>query len=320
MRREARQQISRTGARVQRYHEGGSWDDEQQYAFEGFSENRYFTSDRFIPLTAQFERTDGKPLKGFGLEIEVECQNILTNEALAEVLEKIIFAEFPPHLFKMQRDGSLGDGNSSAECITQPMSKEFIRNNYRNFKLMYNHYFPIFGISATESGNCGMHCNISNACFGRDSRTQETAIRKLYYMINKHFKLMCALVNRDSRRTNYCGQMDYTEAKTMDLHNNCSNHYVCFNLGHYDSGRIELRLVGGQKDFGCFRNTMESIFHLIEASKNLEWKELDDITAIFSGCNNYVFDRLNTLVRRSGQITEEQLTAISATVKTEQFI
>lgn len=319
MRRNTRTAIEMEGARIQNYHEGGTWDDEQQYAFMGYTENRYFTSDRFIKLNENFEREDGKPLKGFGLEIEVECFNITSQKALAEVLDKIVFAMFPPHLFKMQRDGSLG-GESSAECITQPMSKEFIRNNYRNFKVMYDHYFPIFGISASETGHCGMHCNISNGMFGRDSKTQETAIRKLYYMINKHFDLMCRLVNRKPSATHYCSRMDYEIAKTMNLHNIESNHYICFNLGHYDSGRIELRLVGGQKNFPCFRNTMESIFHLIEASKTLEWKDLDDVTRIFSGCNNYVYDRLRTFCYEGGCITTEQLETIKETVKREQFI
>ena len=321
MRANARVQIYRESERVQSYHENGSWEDRQQYAFEGYTENRYFTSDRFIPLNERFERADGKPLKGIGLEIETEC--FLFNEhwyngqtAYAEILKKVIFAEFPEHLFKIQEDGSLTSG-VSAECITQPMTKEFIRNNYRIFKLMYNHYFPIFNISCVETGHCGMHCNISNALFGRDEKTQENAIRKLYYMVNRHFNLMCRLFNRDTDNTGYCEQMDYSEAKTLNLHGQRSNHYICFNLGHYDSGRIELRLVGGQKDFGCFRNTIESIFHLIEASKTLKWEDLDDLTKIFSGCNRYVYDRLNTLVYADGYITREQLDKIHETVNME---
>lgn len=320
MRNNARQEIELERARIQGYHEGGSWSSgDQSYAYMGYTENRYFTSDRFIKLNEQFQREDGKPLKGFGLEIEIECFSISSRKALAEVLDKIIFAQFPPHLFKMQSDGSL-EGESSAECITQPMSKEFIRNNYRNFKNMFDHYFKIFDISAVQTGNCGMHCNISNACFGREQKTQEQNIRKLYYIVNKHFNLMCALFNRDVNATRYCEQMDYRRAKSMNMHNAESNHYVCFNLGHYDVGRIELRLVGGQKSFACFRNTMESIFHLIEATKNLSWDDLDDITKIFDGCNNYVYDRLRTLVYESGFITSEELDCIRTTVKTERFL
>lgn len=325
MRKNARQNKQATTAEIQGYHVNpntGRMERSEQYAFLGYTENRFFTSDRFIALNEQFMREDGKPLKGYGLEIELECFSITTSTALAEVLDKIVFSCFPPHLFKMQRDGSLNGGKSSAECITQPMSKEFIRNNYANFKLMFNHHFKNFDISATRTGNCGMHCNISLGCFGRDAKAQETAVRKLYYIINKHYKLMCRLFNRktDSDSTYYCRPMDYTIAKTMNVHHFLSSHGVCFNLGHYDTGRIELRLVGGQKDFGCFRNTMESIFFLVDAVKTLSWADCDDLKAIFKGCNNYVYDRLSSLVYNDGLISDADLSDIHYNMITERFL
>ena len=60
-------------ARVQSYHEGGSYLDNESYAFQGYESNKYFTSDRYIKLDENFNRPDGKPLKGYGLEIETEC-------------------------------------------------------------------------------------------------------------------------------------------------------------------------------------------------------------------------------------------------------
>ena len=135
---------------VHGYHEGGSYGAED-YAFAGFASNKYFTSDRYLKLTPEFTRPDGKPVKGYGIEIETECHGIHNTRVLAEVLNKIIFPAFPADLFKLQRDGSLC-GDTSAECITQIMTKEFIRNNYQNFKLMYDTYFPTFGISYIDRG------------------------------------------------------------------------------------------------------------------------------------------------------------------------
>lgn len=319
MRADAKRNNTTRTASIEGYHsdENGHYVHGERYAFLGYTENRFFTSDRFIRLNESFEREDGKPLKGYGLEIEIECNSITSDIALAEVLDKIVFSAFPPHLFKMQHDSSL-HGMTSAECITQPMSKEFIRNNYRNFKEMYNHHFKNFDISASRSGNCGMHCNISLGCFGRDAKAQETAVRKLYYLINKHFGLMCRLFNRNPERTRYCGRMNASIAKTMNIHNFCSDHNACFNLGHYDTGRIELRLVGGQKDYGCFRNTMESIFFLVDAVKMLSWDALDDITKVFSGCNNYVYDRLSTLC--SDYVSASQLEVIHRNMVTERYL
>lgn len=317
MRKDAKKTIQTTISNVGTYH-GGHWGSES-YAFEGFASNKYYTSDRFIPLTDRFQRKDGKPLKGYGLEIETECRGISNTAVLAEVLNKVIFAHFPAGLFKLQHDGSLA-GDSSAEAITQIMTREFIRNNYSAFKAMYDHYFPAFGIACGV--NCGMHVNISNACFGSKPETQAEAIRKLYYIVNHHFDLCCALFNRDRTVTHYCSRMnaslDY--CRTMDLNNVRGGHGVSFNLDHFRSGRIEVRLVGGQKNYACFRNTMESVFHLVDAVKRLSWAECSDPVAIFKGCNQYVYDRLKSKVQNAGQITLAQLEAIRPTVVRAELI
>lgn len=312
MRKEAKIENNVELARVQGYHEGGHGS--EAYAFRGFTSNKYFTSDRFIKLDANFNRPDGQPLQGFGLEIETECSSITNTDVLAEVFDSIIFKHFPEDLFKMQHDGSLG-GRSSAECITQVMTKSFIRNHYKDFKTMYNTYFPAFGIGC-DSGACGMHVNVSNAVFGKTREAQAEAIRKLFYIVNKHYNLCCALFYRNPSRTMYCRQMNYSAARTMDLSGQCSNHGVSFNLGHYNSGRIEIRLVGGQKNYGAFRNTMESVFFLTERVRSISWRDCDDIAKIFTGCNQYVFDRL----RSRCSVAPETLEAIRATVKREELI
>lgn len=322
MRKTAKTTKEATLETVHGYHEGGyGSSNHEAYAYMGFKSNKYFTSDRFINLDNEFKRPDGKPLKGYGLEIETECSGLSNQTIYAEVLQNIIFTHFPADLFKLQRDGSLG-GDTSAEIITQVMTKEFIRNNYTNFKLMYNTYFKAFNISCVRSGNCGMHVNISNGCFGKSEDVQAAAIRKLYYLINYHFGFMCALFNRNQNRTNYCSRMraNKNECKTMDLYNIESNHYICFNLGHYAAGRIEVRLVSGQSDFACFRNTMESLFFLVDKVKRLSWDDLDDLTKVFEGCNQYVYDRLKSKCYEAGTISTAQLETIKATVKREELL
>lgn len=292
---------------VQGYHEGGNYHDYESYAYAGFTSNKYFTSDRYIPLDENFNRLDGQPLQGYGLEIESECSTITNTTVLAEVLNNVVFSHFPADLFKLQRDGSLG-GSSSAECITQVMTQQFIRNNYRNFKLMYDTYFKGLGIGC-DNGNCGMHVNISVACFGKTEETQAEAIRKLYYIVNRHYAFMRRLFYRNGS-THYCAVMNYENARNLDLHHMSGSHGNCFNGSHYDAGRIELRLPGGQKSFACFRNTMESVFWLIKRVRSISWKDCDDLVKIFSGCNQYVADRIATYCHQYDTITTEQAEAI----------
>lgn len=324
MRKESRQVASVQVARVQGYHEGGwSISNREAYAFLGYTENRYYNSDRYEKLTEDFQRPNGQPLKGFGLEIETECNGVSNQAVLAEVYDKIIFPHFPEGLFKMQNDSSLS-GDTSAECITQVMSKAFIRNHYKDFKVMFDQYFPAFEISASRSGNCGMHVNVSRALFGVKEENQTEAVRKLLYVINKHFSFFCALFFRDERHTDYANCMrQYTikeNAKNADLGAFGSSHGVCLNLGHWNAGRVEIRLVGGQKNFACFRNTMESVFFLVQRLQKLSWEDCDDLGKMFKGCNQYVFDRIKSYCMERGTITADAVEKIRATVVREELI
>ena len=303
-------------ANLQGYHQGIGG---ESYAFNGFRQNKYFTSDRTIDCDENFNRKDGKPMKGYGLEIETGFilstqRNAQAQNILANIMTTAVFGTFPKDLFKQQRDCTI----TGTECITQVMTKEFIRNNYRNFKTMWNELFPMFGIT-TDDGNCGMHVNISVGCLGTTPKVQEESCRKLFYIINKHYAFFKAALYRNGS-TDWCGQMDYTRAKTMDVHHMDGIHGNCFNGSHYDAGRIEIRLVGGQKNFACFRNTMEVIFHLIGVLKSLSWKQCDSLTAIFSGCNQYVFNRLETKCAMAGTISNLELDVIRGTVIREELI
>jgi hypothetical protein len=318
MRKDRKTDKTASVSNIQGYHETTSYGDRESYAYQGFRSNKYFTSDRFMALDDNFRRPDGKPLKGYGLEIETECRGISNPTVLAECMDKIVFSHFPDDLFKMQRDGSLG-GDSSVECITQVMTREFVRNNYANFKLMYNTYFPAFKVSA-GGPSCGMHVNISTACFGSAEKTIADNIRKLYYIVNRHFDFCCELFRRNRHATHYCARMPYDRAKTLDLGSQACSHGVCFNLGHYNAGRIEIRLVGGQKDFASFRNTMECVFFLVDRVKTLKWADLDNLGVIFKGCNQYVFDRLKSYCYQNGTISATDIDAIRPTVVREELI
>ena len=309
MRQEARQERTVDIAEVAGYHHGN-----RQY-----DRHYVFASDR--PQKANDDYTlekDGSLPAMIGIEMETECWGIKSSTIYANLLRDVVFKVFPDNLWKIESDCTLRGGDVGAECITQPMTKAFIRNQYRNFKAMYQ-YFSSFGISASRSGNCGQHAHISLTCFGRSKAVQDEAIRKLYYIVNRHYNLICALLFRRADRTDWCGRMDHEVAWTMDLNDMNGSHSNGFNGSHYRHGNVELRIPGGQKDYACFRNTMESIFHLIEASKSISRKDCDDVVKIFAGCNQHVFDRLKSYCRDAGAITVEQLAAIRETVKEVDF-
>lgn len=326
MRKERKQNKVVAVATMQGYHETSSYI--TNYAFQGFNQNKYFTSDRVVKLDNNFN-APGVTLKGYGLEIETECFGGLKNNVLVEVIEKVIASHFPCDLFKYQRDGSLRGGTSQVEIITQVMTKSFIRNNYQNFKLMYDTYFAAFDISASRSGNCGMHTNISIALFGSTKEKQYDNIKKLYYIINNYYNEFCYLLNRDISNTFYCRKMNTSNltitnpleyAKQLDLENMSNSHGVCLNLGHVLEGRVEIRLPGGQKNFPAFRNTLEVIFHVIDNIKYIKWADLTKITNIFKGCNQYVLDRIKSHLLNNNLITIEEYEELKTNSVREELL
>jgi len=303
--------------------------DVEGYHHGQYEKKRLFGSDR--PMDANEDYTlakDGSVLPMIGIEWETQNWGITSQKIYANVLHHVVFANFHYDLWKIERDGSLDQHGctSSAECISQPMSKAFIRNNYRNFKAMWK-WAKELGISCTKTGDCGMHVHIANTCFGREKKTIYEAIRKFVYIINKHYDMMVYVFHRNPNAIGYCPvEWEFTNMETvkgLDFERDrfYDDHHTCVNLGHIIAhNNVELRLVGGQKDYGCFRNTMECVFHIVDTVKHISWKDCDDIVKIFSGCNQYVYDRLCTLVYQANKITLSQLEKIRETVKTENLL
>lgn len=295
---------------IQGYHQGIRG---EQYAFSGYNRNLYFTSDRYEVLDENFQRIGkkaGKPLKGYGLEIETSCNSINNNTAYATVLRNMLLPLVDNNLFKLQSDSSL-HGNSTCEIITQVMTKEAIRNWYPRFAALWNG-FKLMDIHP-EHASCGMHVNISTALLGADG------VKKLYYFINRWYGFSCNLLMRDPGRTGYCSRMhDYENARRLDVHHLPGSHGDCFNGTHYDVGRVEVRLVGGQADFETFRNTMETIFFLVERMKAVTWAQLESPVEVFRGCNQYVLTRLRRCVRH-GNLSDAEWQIISETAIEENY-
>lgn len=326
MRKEAMKEQAVTIATVNGYHDTTNYRNNEAYAFDGFKQLLYFNSDRpeaTAMVNGVMVRANGEPMKGYGLETEVQCNGIRSRDALAEVFDSIILPKFKfgSKMFKKQRDGSLG-GRSNLELISQVMTKARIRNDYAAYKTMYNVYFPAFDIdSDCYNTACGMHVNVSNGVFGKTANEIEDAIRKLAYFVNHNYDLCLRLFYRNPTNTGFCGRysnmtdMDY--CKTMDFTQFPNDHYKCINFSHYNAGRIELRIVGGQKNYFVFRNTMECVFWICERIGSVDWNDLDDFYKVFRGCNQYVYKRLST--ECAAYIQPDVLDKINGTVKTQDF-
>ena len=303
-----------------------------------FRQLTFYNSDRKIKLNGDYTVSDANPdgikklfkpgshVKGIGLELETVAKAIrIDGNVHASLIDmgstvytnllSLIFSKagFDDDFFKIESDCTV-DG----ECITQTFSKAWLRNNYKAFKAMYS-MFETFNIT-TNDERCGMHVNLDSSHFGSDPETQETNVRKLGYVINKHYNLLKIAFGRNGS-TSYCARMtstvDYWKNTPIEYFSN--SHGISYNLGHFlHQGRVEIRLVGGQRNYAGFRNTMETVFHIIDRVNKLAWKDLDDIEKLFKGCNAHVFDRLSTNCLQADVIDRATVEKIRPTVKMDE--
>ena len=168
-----------------------------------------------------------------------------------------------------------------------------------------------------------MHVNISTSAFGRTKENQTEALKKLYYIINnQHYRLMARCFNRDLGHTGYCRPTCYDPLTDNGWRNILSDgsHGNSMNYSHISQGRIEIRLVGGQSNYNCFRNTMEVVFHLVERVQTISKKDLDNVVEIFKGCNKYVYSRLERC-KNEGYLSESDYNEIGRYVDyTQEYL
>lgn len=242
---------------------------------------KYFASDRAKALNT----VDNA--KGYGIEWEMTSALTSDGTVLATILNSEFKSHLPENFFKFEADCTV-----NIECVSQIGTKAFYRNHYAGFKAIYK-YLKVIQTGPNFGANtCGMHVNISIANFGKDAATQRANIMKLHNWINgsrESYNFACGMLHRDTNRTAYCGRM------TPDYLDDCGSHGYSMNYSHMNEGkasRVEIRLVGAQKTYGNFRNTMETVFWLVKQSKELSAEGWKDPVKLWSGCNQYVFDRL----------------------------
>ena len=274
----------------------------QANSFEGGA--KYYASDRAKPLhSIEFAK---------GYAIEWEMTSLLTRDSniLATILDAEFSRHFPENFYKYERDCTV-----DIECVSQVGTKAFWRNKYADVKEIYKYLKTIQTYPNANAQSCGMHVNISVANFGKDEATQRTNIMKLHNWINKddaHYRFACAMVHRDINHN------DWAQRVRPDELSPSGDHARCMNYSHMNEGRaarVEIRLVGAQKTYGAWRNTMETVFWLVKQSKELSAKDWENPVKLWSGCNQYVFDRLQDNFRDI-----EKLEIIHANVKREELI
>lgn len=307
MRKEARTQRTANITNCNSYH--GTFDSTAQHQANAFYDGaKYFASDRAKSLY------DVTMPKGYAVEWEMTSNLTSDSTILATILNSEFKAHMPENFFKFERDCTV-----DIECVSQIGTKAFWRNHYAGMKAIYKYLKTVQTYPNANRKSCGMHVNISIANFGKDEATQIANMAKIHRWINateENYQFARAMVHREGS-TQWSGRMN------PDYLDRGGSHYDCMNYSHLEEGtasRLEIRLVGAQQTYGNWRNTMETIFWLVKQSKELSAKDWNNPVKLWSGCNQYVFDRLTDAVAIYGTINAADYETIRANVKREELV
>ena len=213
----------------------------------------------------------GKGLRHLGVELEIDGAGQIASHADALLHAANQTAE---NLY-IKTDGSLDDG---LELVTHPMTLDY-----------HLHEMPweavldqarSFGYLSHRACTCGLHVHISRLAFGCTYESQEAAIGRLVFFVEKFWPELL----RFSRRT--AGQLNRWAARygaklnpkdqMEHAKNSCAGRYTAVNLTNAET--IELRIFRGTLKLNTLIATLQLVNHLCDVAVALFDEALQDMS------------------------------------------
>lgn len=231
----------------------------------------YITSyHRDVPEREFYGDTRGNSYPYLGVELEVAYGGEL--DSTVEKVLPLINTDENIYMY-CSHDSSLTDG---IENITQPMTLEYHRSLYDNYKAVFEKYKELDYLSH-DTPCCGFHIHFNRSFFEDD---EETCITKLCYLFEKFWKEILLFSRRTNKRqvNRYCKQIDVSIDEFINSSNKSDNHdwrYYALNLINEET--IEFRLFRGTLNVDTFFATLELVNNLVLSSRNKTVQELHEM-------------------------------------------
>ncbi len=207
-----------------------------------------------------------------GVELEVDEGGENTSNA-KEILE---LANYHHEHIYCKHDGSLHNG---FEIVSHPMTLDY-HTHEMNWREVMAKAVSI-GYISHNANTCGLHIHCNRDFFGTTVSTQENAIGRVVYFVEKHWNELV----KCSRRTSYSlerwaakyatisetAQATYDKAKHKGL-----GRYVAVNLANHDT--IEFRLFRGTLRYETFLATLQLVEEICSKAKYLMDYEMETLS------------------------------------------
>jgi len=127
------------------------------------------------------------------------------------------------------------------------------------------------GYTSHQARTCGLHVHISRDFFGKDRDTQEVAIARVLYFVEKHWNELLVFSRRTQQQldrwaTRY-GYKDQPQEMMEHVKKGYGNRYTCINLTNANT--IEFRIFRGTLKLNTLIATLQMVSHICNVAISL---------------------------------------------------
>ncbi len=208
----------------------------------------------------------------YGVELEVDnggedkdnAQKLLD---IANKDEEIIYCK---------HDGSI---NYGFEIVSHPMTLDYHTNNMNWLEVF--HKAVELQYRSHNTSTCGLHIHINRSAFGKDYDTQERAIGRIVYFVEKHWNELVKFSRRTLDNLNhwsakYATISNTTEETYKKAKDKRMGRYVAVNLENCDT--IEFRLFRGTLRYKTFIATLQLVDEICYWAIKLSDMEMEEMS------------------------------------------
>ena len=208
----------------------------------------------------------------YGIELEIDKggEDSSNAQSLLDVANKREERIYCKH------DGSLNDG---FEIVSHPMTLDYHTNNM-NWRQIFEEAVDM-GYRSHNTSTCGLHIHVSRSAFGKDYESQEQAIARVVFFVEKNWNELVKFSRRTIDSLNqwaakYATISSTTEETYKKAKDKRLGRYVAINLENYNT--IEFRLWKGSLKHTTVLATLQLVDEICYCAINMTDKEMEDMS------------------------------------------
>ena len=207
-----------------------------------------------------------------GVELEVDCGGEINNNA--RLLLNI--ANENGERIYCKHDGSLCEG---FEIVSHPMTLDYHLKEMNWLDVMGNALD--MGYLSHNTSSCGLHIHVNRNAFGDSVVTQESAIGRIVFFVEKHWNELVKFSRRTPSNLNrwaarYATISDTAKETYEIAKQKYTGRYVAVNLENYST--IEFRIFRGTLRYKTFAATLQLVEEICRLANSLSDVEIETLS------------------------------------------